>query len=121
VLDPLEPQGTAFHIHHRALTDRLHTLHNNLIADRERCRRWSEATARDLARREELAALMLKAALVLHPNTIVLVSSKNPTHIKENVRVAEDASLETPARLLHHLVQREGLASAANQPPEGRR
>jgi aryl-alcohol dehydrogenase-like predicted oxidoreductase len=121
MLDPLEPQGPAFHIHHRALTDRLHTLHNNLAADRERCNRWSEITGRDLARRDELAALMLKAALVLYPNTILLVSSKNPAHIKENVRVAEDESLETPARRLYDLVQREGLASAANQPPEGRR
>lgn len=121
VLDPLEPQGPAFHIHHRALTDRLHALHNNLSADRERCDRWSDITGRDLARREQLAALMLKAALVLYPNTVVLVSSKNLAHIKENVRVAEDASLEEPARRLYDLVQREGLASAANQPQEGRR
>jgi aryl-alcohol dehydrogenase-like predicted oxidoreductase len=113
VLDPLEPQGQAFHIHHRALTDRLHTLHTNLAADRERCRRWSEITGRDLARREQLAALMLKAALVLYPDTILLVSSKNPAHIRENVHVAEDASLEAPARRLYDLVQREGLASAA--------
>jgi D-threo-aldose 1-dehydrogenase len=121
VLDPLESHGPAFHIHHRALTDRLHVLHDNLSADRQHCNRWSEITGRDLARREQLAALMLKAALVLYPNTVVLVSSKNPAHIKENVRVAEDASLEEPARRLYDLVQREGLASAANQPPEGRR
>jgi aryl-alcohol dehydrogenase-like predicted oxidoreductase len=114
VLDPLEPRGSAFHIHHRALTDRLHALHNNLAADRDRCRRWSEITGRDLVRREQLAALMLKAALVLYPDTILLVSSKNPAHIRENVRVAEDASLEVPARRLYDLVQREGLASAAN-------
>jgi aryl-alcohol dehydrogenase-like predicted oxidoreductase len=111
---PLAPQPPAFHIHHRALTDRLHILHANLAADRERCRRWSEITGRDLARREQLAALMLKAALVLYPNTVVLVSSKNPAHIRENVHVAEDASLEAPARRLYDLVQREGLASAAN-------
>ncbi len=114
VLDPLEPHASAFHIHHRALTDRLHTLHNNLAADRERCRRWSGITGRDLARREQLAALMLKAALVLHPDTILLVSSKNPAHIRENVHVAEDASLAAPARRFYDLVQREGLASAAN-------
>lgn len=121
VLDPIEPQGATFHIHHRALTDRLYTLHQNLVADKARCSRWSERTGRDLARREDLAALMLKAALVLHPNTIVLVSSKSPAHIRENVRVAGDTSLEEPARRLHQLVQREGLASAATQPPEGRR
>lgn len=120
VLDPVEPQSGAFHIHHRALTDRLHTLHDGLTADHERCQRWSEAIGRDLTRRGELAALMLKAALVLQPNTILLVSSKNPAHIEENVRVAEDTSLEGPARRLYDLVQREGLASAANHSPEGR-
>jgi aryl-alcohol dehydrogenase-like predicted oxidoreductase len=118
VLDAQEQTSAAFHIHHRALTDRLHTLHAALTSDPQRCRRWSETTGRDLARREELASLMLKAALVLHPNTILLVSSKNPAHIRENVRVAEDASLEQPARRLYHLVQREGLASAANPLPE---
>ena len=114
VLDPLETSGPAFHIHHRALTDRLHTLHSNLMADKPRCQRWSEVTGRDLARREQLAALMLKAALVLYPNTILLVSSKNPAHIRENVRVADDPGLDLPARRLYDLVQREGLASAAN-------
>ena len=114
ILDPAEPRGAAFHIHHRALTDRLHTLHHNLVADQERCRRWSEITGHELARREQLAALMLKAALILHPDTILLVSSKNPAHIRENVHVAEDASLEQPAMRLYELVQREGLASAAH-------
>jgi aryl-alcohol dehydrogenase-like predicted oxidoreductase len=118
VLDAPEPTSTAFHIHHRALTDRLHTLHAALVSDPQRCRRWSEVTGRDLARREELASLMLKAALVLYPNTVLLVSSRNPAHIRENVRVAEDASLEGPARRLYDLVQREGLPSAANPLPE---
>lgn len=113
ILDPLEPQQANLHIHHRALADAYQTLHNAFSADKARCRRWSELTGRDLARREDLAALMLKAALVLHPNSIVLVSSKSPAHIRENVRVAGDASLEEPARRLHQLVQREGLASAA--------
>ena len=113
ILNATEPPTTAFHIHHRALTDRLQTIHDKLIHDKARCLRWSEFTGRDLARREDLAALMLKAALVLHPNTILLVSSKSPAHIRENVRVAEDASLEEPARRLHQLVQREGMASAA--------
>jgi D-threo-aldose 1-dehydrogenase len=114
ILDPAEQPTSAFHIHHRALTDRLHTIHETLTRDKQRLNNWSEITGRDLARREDLAALMLKAALVLHPNTILLVSSKSPAHIRENVRVAEDASLDDPARRLHQLVQREGLASAAN-------
>jgi aryl-alcohol dehydrogenase-like predicted oxidoreductase len=114
ILDSIESDTTTFHVHHRALAEHLHTLYDALARDKPRLRRWSDFTTQDLARRERLAALMLKAALVLHPNTILLVSSKNPAHIRENVRVAEDASLAEPARRLHQLVQREGLASAAN-------
>ena len=114
VLQPAEENGGAFHIHHRALTDNLRTLHAELVRDGERCRRWSEATGCDLAQRETLAALMLKASLVLHPGTVLLVSSKNRAHISDNVRVADDAALEMPAKRLYELVQREGLASAAN-------
>lgn len=121
VLDTFEPVSQAFHIHHRALTDRFRTVHEGLLNNPRRLHIWSEAVNLDLARREQLAALMLKAALVLHPKTILLVSSKNPAHIRQNVHVAEDASLEAPARRLYDLVQREGLASAATQPPEGRR
>lgn len=121
VLQQAEHPAAAFHIHHRALTDRLQTLHATLTSDAQRLRRWSDETGFDLARREHLAALMLKAALVLHPGTILLVSSKNPAHIRENVRVAEDARLDEPARRLHELVQREGLASAAIDENEGGR
>lgn len=121
VLEPLEAPGSSFHIHHRALTDRLGTLHAELVADAERCRRWSEEVGRDLARRETLAALMLKAALVLYPGTVLLVSSKSAAHIRDNVHVADDAGLEGPARRLYELVQREGVASAANPLREDRR
>ena len=116
ILNPAEtePPEAPFHIHHRALTEHLQAIQNALTRDKSRCLRWSEITGHDLARREVLAALMLKAALVLHPNTILLVSSKSPAHIRENVRVAEDASIDEPARRLHQLVQREGLSSAAN-------
>jgi aryl-alcohol dehydrogenase-like predicted oxidoreductase len=121
VLDPVEPTPIGFHIHHRALTGRLHTLHAILLRDEYRLRRWSEVTGTDLARRETLSALMLKAALVVHPDTILLVSSRNPAHIRENVRIAGDKSMAEPARRLYDLMQREGLASAPNHPPEGRR
>jgi hypothetical protein len=50
---------------------------------------------------------MLKAALVLNPGSVILVSSKNPVHIAANVRAAEDAALEAPARRLYELVQRD--------------
>lgn len=119
--DSTEESGEALHIHHRVLTDNLRRLHEQLRTDRGRCGHWSAEVGRDLSEREALAALMLKAALVVHPETLVLVSSKNAEHIGDNVRVADDASLVEPARRFYELVQREGVASAANLLPEERR
>jgi aryl-alcohol dehydrogenase-like predicted oxidoreductase len=121
VFDAADPGGEAFHIHHRALTDNLRRLHEQLKRSPEMCGRWSERTGKDLSDREMLAALMLKASLVVHPETVVLVSSKNAAHIGDNVRVADDESLAEPARRLYELVQRDGVASAANLLPEERR
>jgi aryl-alcohol dehydrogenase-like predicted oxidoreductase len=121
VLDSAEKGGSAFHIHHRALTDNLRLLHRRLSDAPELCRRWTETVGKDVGDRETLAALMLKAALVVHPQTVVLVSSKNASHIGDNVSVADDANLAEPSRRLYELVQREGVASAANLLPEERR
>ena len=54
---------------------------------------------------------MLKAALVEYPESVILFSSKSHTHIRHNVEVAGDESLEAPARRLYSLVQD---ATAAN-------
>ena len=50
---------------------------------------------------------MLKAALVMNPASIILVSSKNPHHIHANARVVADPALEAPARHLYNLIQSE--------------
>jgi aryl-alcohol dehydrogenase-like predicted oxidoreductase len=121
VFDAADAGGEAFHIHHRALTDNLRRLHERLTKSSEMCRRWTEHAGEDLSNRETLAALMLKASLVVHPESVVLVSSKNASHIGDNVRVADDARLKEPARRLYELVQREGVAFAANLLPEERR
>ena len=94
-----------FRIHHRALTDNFFRLHERLLEEGGRCAEWSRETGADLADREVLAALMLKAALVENPGAIVLFSSKEAAHMRRNVAVAEDASLEAPARKLYELVQ----------------
>jgi diketogulonate reductase-like aldo/keto reductase len=94
-----------FRIHHRALTDHFRKMHAGLVVDAPRCARWSEAAGADLANRETLAALMLKASLVENPESVVLFSSKDAGHMRRNVEVAEDASLEAPARRLYGLVQ----------------
>jgi D-threo-aldose 1-dehydrogenase len=96
-----------FRIHHRALTDNFRSLHNALINNKPLCQRWSASTNTDLSQPEVLARLMLKASLVMNPASIILFSSKNPSHIHANVHTAADASLDLPARQLYNLVQAE--------------
>jgi diketogulonate reductase-like aldo/keto reductase len=103
---PILPSNS-FRIHHRALTDNFRALHTALIKNKPLCQRWSLATNADLRRAEALANLMLKAALIMNPSSIILFSSKNPQHIQANVNTAADATLDHPARQLHKLVQTE--------------
>jgi aryl-alcohol dehydrogenase-like predicted oxidoreductase len=107
ILDALIPATQPFRIHHRALTDKFRALHRALAADKTLCRRWSDSTNTDLNNAEALANLMLKAARVMNPSSIILVSSKNPHHIHANARVAADPALEAPARHLYTLIQSE--------------
>lgn len=103
---PAAPDGP-FRIHYRALSGNFRSLYQSLASRAELCHRWSEEVGADLKNRAQLAALMLKAALVMNPSSVILFSSKNPSHIRENVRIAEEAALEEPARRLYHLVQTE--------------
>lgn len=107
VLDATIPQTASFRIHHRSLTDNFRSLHAALLQQPATCRRWSEATGRDLADAEVLANLMLKASLVANPQSIILFSSKSKHHIANNVAVAADDSLAAPAQRLHELVRAE--------------
>ncbi len=108
VLDkPLGP-FEAFTLHHRSLTANFQELQTALQRNPAVRDRWSAEIATDLARPGALAALMLKAALVLNPQSVILVSSKDRHHIAENVRVAGDDTLTEPARKLYTLAQREG-------------
>jgi len=98
---------TPFRIHHRALTTNFRAVHRTLSHDKQLCQRWSASTHMDLSNPEDLARLMLKASLVMNPNSVVLFSSKNPRHIQTNVQIAGDKSLDHPAHQLYELVQRE--------------
>jgi hypothetical protein len=116
VLEMPVPATRSFRIHHRALTDKFRTLHQRLLADNPRCTRWSGLVGSDLADPRALSALMLKAALLENPLGIVLFSSKRAEHIRSNVAVAQDGSLESPARRLYALIQPEtATASPWNQ------
>jgi D-threo-aldose 1-dehydrogenase len=103
---PIRPSAP-FRIHHGTLTKNFHAIHQSIINNQPLCQRWSASINIDLSRPEALAHLMLKAALVMNPTSIILFSSKNPAHIHANVRIAADTSLELPARQLYKLVQSE--------------
>jgi D-threo-aldose 1-dehydrogenase len=105
VMDAPVPPTESFRIHHRALTENFRELHASLTADKAQAKRWSEKTGADVADGEVLASLMLKAAMVENPASPILFSSKSPAHMRANVQVAEDASLEAPARALYALVR----------------
>lgn len=110
VLDkPLEA-NSAFTLHHRSLTANFADLRSALERSSAIRTRWSSAIGADLGQPGMLAALMLKAALVFNPGSIILVSSRNPSHIRENVRVAGDDSLAEPARQLYLIAQSEGAS-----------
>ena len=110
VMDAAVRSTKSFRIHHRALTENVRGLHAKLVQGKARCAEWSREVGEDLADREALAALMLKAALVENPGSVILFSSKRADHIAHNVKVASDGALEAPARRLYALVQREIVA-----------
>ena len=99
--------SSPFRIHHRAFTHQFHALHHALTRNKPLCQRWSTSTNIDLSETGTLARLMLKAALVMNPSSIILFSSKNPRHIQANALAAADSSLDLPARQLYRLVQTE--------------
>lgn len=107
ILDPVVQPGIAFRIHHRSLSENFRILATALGRHPAICRRWSNEINFDLQDFGKLAQLMLKASLVMNPSSVILFSSKRPQHIHANARVAEDASLDAPARKLYHLIQGE--------------
>ncbi|HZY62676.1 MAG TPA: aldo/keto reductase [Edaphobacter sp.] len=117
VFDPPDAENKPFCIHHRALTQNFRSIHHLLTSQTELCRRWSTEVGVDLSDQAQLASLMLKAALVMNPSSVILFSSKNPKHIRENVRIAGERGMEEPARKFYSLVRAERdkiLPSAEN-------
>ncbi len=104
---PTHSEAHPFRIHHSALTKNFRALLKALTTNQPLCRQWSESTNTDLTNPESLAHLVLKAALVMNPASIILVSSKNPQHIQANANTAADPTLEAPARQLYHLIHSE--------------
>jgi D-threo-aldose 1-dehydrogenase len=109
VLDAQIPDAPSapFRIHHGVFTPNFRALHAALISNQPLCQRWSASTNTDLSNAESLGHLLLKAALLMNPNSIILFSSKKIAHIQSNLLAAADKSLELPARQLYNLVQTE--------------
>jgi D-threo-aldose 1-dehydrogenase len=107
VLDRPMPPSNSFRVHHRALTENFRTLHSALLKNNAICQRWSQAVDADLAQAPQLARLMLKAALVMNPDSIILFSSKRPEHIHANIETANNASLEASSQRLYRIAQDE--------------
>jgi hypothetical protein len=55
---------------------------------------------------------MLKAALLMNPESIILFSSKQAKRIEANAAVSDDRALEKPAKVLYELVQADTLQGA---------
>jgi aryl-alcohol dehydrogenase-like predicted oxidoreductase len=109
-VEPVVKHANAFQILFRCHSRDTWTIQSALEADPARQRRWSETVGVDLAEPRRLASLLLKAALDVRPDDLILFSSASPRSIEENVRIANDASLNAPALRLVKLLRRECAA-----------
>ena len=112
IFDPVVTIASPFRIHHRALSARLQTLHEALVAQPERLRSWSRETNSDLSNIAVLSKLMLKAALLMNPESVILFSSKQAGRIQANAAVSEDSTLDQPAKRLYELIHAETAQSS---------
>ena len=98
-------------IHHRALTDNFRALTGMLRDEPRLAKTWSAEVGADLRDQSMLASLMIKAALEVFPDSVLLVSSKSAEHLQANVRTAGDGSIRAAALRLIELAERENLAA----------
>jgi aryl-alcohol dehydrogenase-like predicted oxidoreductase/choline dehydrogenase-like flavoprotein len=97
--------GDAYRIHYRTFAKPAAALAHLLGKDLELTRQWSAAVDADLAEPLILSRLLLKASLDQYPQSLTLFSSASEEHIFDNVAVATDPRLTTPAQRLIELVQ----------------
>jgi D-threo-aldose 1-dehydrogenase len=97
-----------FRIHYWVFSQQLRTVHQALTDRPDICKRWSVESDLNLANIRTLADVMLKGALIRHPDSIVLFKSSKPDNIIRNVSVAENIGLEKNALRFCELVKRDG-------------
>ncbi len=110
VFDPIIDYAGTFCIHHRSLSAWFPVLCKRLAEEKTLRARWSDSVGLDLGKKENVSALMLKAALELNPDSVILFSSKRVENIAANVQVAENANLKESALRLYALIQAERKA-----------
>jgi hypothetical protein len=96
----------AFRIRHRAVSGKINMIQDSFRREPGLCRRWSDALDVDMSLPETLATLLLDAALLSNPNSIVLFSSRVPEHIQANVHTLGDPAWSARSRLLLELLRR---------------
>jgi D-threo-aldose 1-dehydrogenase len=108
VFSPEVDYPGCFRIHYWVFSQQLKAVHQALMDRPDIRKRWSIETDLNLANIGMLADVMLKGALIRHPDSIVLFKSSNPDNIIHNVSVAENIGLEKNALRFCELVEREG-------------
>jgi hypothetical protein len=98
----------SFRIHYWVFSRQLTDVHQALVDRPDLCERWSAETDLDLTDIRTLADVMLKGALMRHPDSIVLFTSSKPNNIIRNVSVVENTRLEEKALRFCALVEDGG-------------
>jgi len=92
-------------IHYRTFAKPASELRRLFTHDSELLRRWSGIVDADLEEPLVLSRLLLKASLEAYPDVLQLFSTRQPAHIVDNVAVAANHGLVTPALRLLELVR----------------
>jgi D-threo-aldose 1-dehydrogenase len=108
VFSPKSDYPGSFRIHYWVFSRQLRQVHQALTDRPDIRKRWSAETDLNLADISTLADVMLKGALIRHPESIVLFTSSEPERIVRNVGVAENTRLEKNALRFCELVEQNG-------------
>ena len=102
----------SFLIHHRVWNAHGLRFAARLEQDAPLRKRWSDALDLNLSSRQNLAVLLITAALFAHPSGIVIVSSRTPAHILANAHAAADAQWIARAEQFQKLIFQEKILQA---------
>ena len=119
VMDRVQPYREIFRLHHRSLTRNVRSIHARLLNDTDQRRRWSEECGADIGNADVLAGLMLKAAMLCNPDSVILFSSKQRANIMKNAKVASNNANSEQVIRFYRLVQAEYKDKSEASRPAG--